>query len=40
MHTYTAFFEEGVVTCQRRLQPMMRHGLVARESVTRVCVGY
>jgi hypothetical protein len=36
LHTYTAIFEEGIATCYRRLLSMMEHGLVLRDSVTRV----
>jgi len=36
VHTYTAFFEEGIATCYRRLLPMMGHDLVAR--VSRACL--
>lgn len=36
VHAYTAFFEEGVAACYRRLLPMMGLGLLARDSVTRV----
>jgi len=32
----TTFFEEGIATCYRRVLPMMEHGLLARDSVTRV----
>jgi hypothetical protein len=36
VHTHTAFFEEGVAAFYSRLLPMMGHGLVARDGVTRV----
>jgi hypothetical protein len=36
VHAYTAFFEEDIATCYRRLLPMMGLGLAVRDSVMRV----